>query len=156
VHSGTITDISVYRSNSHPDGRKRRAVFGTAIVRPLGNTMLPVMIGTLVAMLQGYSVVSVLYIGFPVALLVASFWTWIRLRSAVCEILISDGMIALKSVYDAAEPSRGQQWKLLIDMHTIPSGLSVTVGLEQFELKASEWPNWSELLDHLESALLDR
>jgi len=118
--------------------------------------MLPVMIGTLVAMLQGYSVLWVLYLGFPLALVVASFWTWLQLRNSICEILISEDKMAFRSVFDVAEPSRGQEWKLLLDMHPSSSGFTVTVGLEQFDLVSSDWPEWPELVEHVRSVYLSR
>ncbi|MDA1027996.1 MAG: hypothetical protein O3B41_02945 [Bacteroidetes bacterium] len=148
----SITDISVYRSKLHPEGRTRRSLFGTEMVTPLGVAMLPLMIGTLVSMLQGFSVLSVLYIGFPIALGVSFFWTWLRLRSQIGEILISDEKVAFRSVFGASSPSDGPEWKLLIDLRPMASGLTVTVGLEEFVLTSSDWPNWSILLNHLQTA----
>ncbi|NQV73548.1 hypothetical protein HQ496_10525 [bacterium] len=122
--------------------------------KPLGITMLPVMIGTLVAMLQGFPVLSVLYIGFPIALLLAFFWTWVRLRSDICEILIFEHKIALRSIFSAAHPIEDLQWKLLIDLRGGIDSALLTVGLEQFTLNMSDWPEWSRLTEHLQSTLL--
>lgn len=148
----SITDISVYRSKLYPDGRSRRTLFGTEMVKPLGVAMLPLMIGTLVSMLQGFSVLSVLYIGFPIALGVSFFWTWLQLRSQIGEILISEEKVAFRSVFAASSPSDGSEWKLLIDLRPMASGLTATVGLEEFVLTSSDWPNWSTLLNHLQTA----
>lgn len=145
--------IVIYRSRSHPNGRLRRGILGVELVKPLGVTMLPVMIGTLVAMLQGFPVLSVIYIGFPIALLLAFFWTWVRLRSDICEVLIFDNKIALRSVFSAAHPIEDLQWKLLIDLHRGVESAVLTVGLEQFTLNMSEWPEWSRLIEQLQSTL---
>jgi hypothetical protein len=58
VDPDSSSPIVIYRSRSHPNGRLRRGILGVELVKPLGVTMLPVMIGTLVAMLQGFPVLS--------------------------------------------------------------------------------------------------
>jgi len=153
MDSNPAANIAVYRSRLHPDGRTRRGVFGVEMVRPLSMTMLPVMIGTLVAMLQGISVLSVLYIGFPVAALLAFGWTWIQLRTKVCEILVSDQKIAMRSVFSAAVPTEKHHWKLLIDMRRNGKGVTITVGLEEFNLEPEDWPMWQDLIGQLDEAL---
>jgi hypothetical protein len=152
VPSENITEISVYRSEFYPDGRSRRSIFSIEMVRPLGIAMLPIMIGTLVAMLEGFPVLSVLYVGFPIALAVSFLWTWLRLRGQICEILISNEKVAFRSIFATSEPSEGPNWKLLIDIRQKPSGISATVGLEEFVLDAVDWSNWITLVNHLKSA----
>lgn len=122
------------------------------MVVPLGIAMLPIMIGTLVAMLEGYPVLSVLYVGFPIALGVSFFWTWLKLRGQICEVLVSGEKVSFRSIFAASTPQIGPEWKLLIDLRRQESGLLVTVGLEQFVIHASDWPNWSTVVDHLQAA----
>ena len=153
MDTDSTSDIAVYRSHSHPSGRSRRGVFGVEMVTPLGIAMLPVMIGTLVAMLQGYPVLSIVYVGSPIALVLAFIWTWIRLRSEVCEILISDHRVAIRSVFSAAQPVEALQWKLIIDMQRRSDGIGVTLGLEEFSLVTSEWPAWSHLVRDLAASM---
>jgi len=125
------------------------------MVQPLAVTMLPVMIITLVAMLQGHPVLQVLYIGFPIAVVVAFIWTWISLKNIVCEILISGSSVALRSKFAASSPTEGLEWKRLLDIQPENDGLRLTVGLEQYSVFSAEWESWSSLKQALMEAQVD-
>ena len=150
----SISDIAVFQSHLYPKGISRRSVISIEMVQPLAVTMLPVMIVTLVAMLQGVPVLQVLYLGFPIAVVIAFIWTWIRLKSTVCEILISDSSVAIRTRFAAASPIEGLEWKRLLDVQPIGGGLRLTLGLEQYAIYSAEWESWTPLKQALRVAQL--
>jgi len=132
-------------STLHPGGRTKAAIVGTALAKPVGICMLPVMMGALVGMLQGYPVLGFLYFGFPISLLVASGWSWIQVRNIICEVHIHDGVVAIRSQWEAADLPSALNWRRLIDSSEIESGLRITLGLEEYSLHRQEWDRWSAL-----------
>ncbi len=142
----------IFHSLGHPNGRSKAAVVSIALGKPIGVCMLPVMIAALISMLQGSPVLTYLYIGFPVALAVSSTWVWIRVRSLVCELHVSDKSVALRSLVDAADPPSSLNWQLILDISSTNRGLRLTLGLEEFELVASDWEEWSDLIAALHEA----
>jgi len=142
----------VFHSLRHPNGRGKAAVVSTALGKPIGVCMLPVMITALIAMLQGAPVLTYLYVGFPIALAVSSAWVWIRVRSVVCELHLGDTSVALRSLVDAADPPSLLKWQLVLDISSNNDGLRLTLGLEEFELIASDWEEWGDLTAALHAA----
>lgn len=128
-----------YLSRRHPGGRPRPIVFASELVRPLGVCMLPVMVVTLVAMLEGQEVLAAIYTGFPLALLVASAWTWIRTRDIIVEIHVDDDRIAVRSLYDAAAPEKELHWSRLLDARREGGRITLQIGHEEFRLEDRDW-----------------
>ena len=114
--------------------------------------MLPVMIVTLVGMLEGARIMSSLYIGFPAALTVAAIWTWVRVRDTIVEVHVGDGVMAIRSLIDAAAPARPLVWMRLFDVRMSGSDrILFTLGLEEFRLIRSEWshePGFQMLIEN--------
>lgn len=144
---------SEFRSNEHPGVRGKAVVASSSLVRPLGFCMLPVMTGALFSMLQGYQALSWLTIGFPLAAACASAWTWHAIRSEICEVHIAEGRVAVRSLFDAAEPLTDLRWKWLIDLRTAPDQVQITLGLSIIQLNRQDWPQWEELLGSLHWAV---
>ncbi|NNF03131.1 MAG: hypothetical protein HKN17_01590 [Rhodothermales bacterium] len=145
-----------YRSVDHPDGRPRSWEYASALVRPIGICMLPVMIGALVAMLEGLPALRYLTIGSPIAIGVASVWTWIRVRDDVVEVCISTEKqgVSVLSRHDAASPRRPEAWTRLFNVETSDDGrVFLTAGHEEFRLEAHRFPDMDELLDDCLSVL---
>ncbi|MGB1050191.1 MAG: hypothetical protein ACPG3U_10975 [Rhodothermales bacterium] len=114
--------------------------------------MIPVMIGALVTMLQGFDALPFLTIGFPVAASCALIWTWISVRGAVCEIHIHEESVAVRSLFDAALPSGQLEWKRIIDVELDGKSASITLGLSSIRLHQKDWLEWPLILRSLESA----
>lgn len=147
-----MNPVRTIRSRRHPDGRSRPVVFTAALVRPLGICMMPVMLITLAAMLQGNPVLSALYVWFPVALAVAAAWTWIRVRDVIVEIHISENAVAVRSLLEAAEPQAPLSWRRLLDARTDDGKkLVLTLGHEEFRLYRNEWSHADDLFTTLPS-----
>ena len=111
--------------------------------------MIPVMIGALVSMLQGYAALPFLTVGFPVAAASALIWTWIRVRGVICEIHIHEESVAVRSLFDAALPSSDLEWKRIIDVDQEGLSASLTVGLSSFRIEQGDWPEWTLILRSL-------
>jgi hypothetical protein len=139
-------------SADHPGGRSKPAIAGSALVRPLGFCMIPVMIGALFSMLQGFVALPYLTVGFPIAAASAMIWTWIRVRSVICEIHIHEESVAVRSLFDAALPSTDLEWKRIIDVDQQGRSASVTIGLSSFRIQQGEWPEWPIILRSLGTA----
>lgn len=108
--------------------------------------MLPVMLGALVSMLQGFAALHYLTIGFPIAITCAMGWTWIKVRGDICEIHIHDESVAIRSLMDAALPSSELQWKRLLHVEAESSHADLTLGLSTIRLTQSDWPEWTHIL----------
>ena len=142
----------VFFSAHHPGGRSKPSVAGTALVKPLGFCMLPVMTGALVAMLQGYYALPYVTIGFAVAAACASAWTWVHIRSDVCEIHVHEGSVAVRSMLEAGVPTSSLDWKRVIDLESSPGHADVTLGLSSMRLDQEDWPEWIPMIEALGSA----
>lgn len=105
------------------------------------------------SMLEGNPVLSFLFVGFPIALVIASIWTWIRVRGIVCEIHVSGSKIALRSVHEAAAPTENLIWHYPLDVQSKLSGATITLGLEEYSLVKSDWSEWNELLQYVHFAV---
>lgn len=142
----------VFFSAHHPGGRSKPAVAGAGLVRPLGFCMLPVMIGALVSMLQGFAALPFLTIGAPIAAICALAWTWIQIRGEACEIHIHDDSVAIRSLFDAALPSTRLEWKRVIHVEVDGTRADVTHGLSSLRIEQKSWPEWTDIVKALRRA----
>jgi len=115
--------------------------------------MLPVMIGALVGMLQGFAVLAYLYVGFPIAVLAAMGWTWLHVRNLVCEVHLKQDAVAFRTLFDAAYEPSPLHWRRVIDTTHKTDSTSVTLGLEEYSLNANQWPEWNELRSGLDTSM---
>lgn len=146
------TARQVFFSAHHPGGRSKAAVAGTALVQPLGFCMLPVMIGALVSMLQGYAALPYLTVGFPIAIVCATTWTWIRIRGEACEVHIHGNSVAVRSLFEAALPSSELDWKRVINVESASGHVDVTLGLSSIRFEQEHWPEWMHMIQSIMNA----
>ena len=145
-----------YRSVDHPDGRLRSWEYASALVRPIGVCMLPVMIGALVAMLEGLPALRYLTIGSPIAIAVASVWTWIRVRDDIVEVCVSQEKqgVSVLSRHDAASPRRPESWMRLFNIKfDAENHIFLMVGHEEFRLDATRFPEVDRLIEDCRAVL---
>ncbi len=142
----------VFHSQNHPQEALRTALFGTAVVRPLGITMIPIMIGALVAMLGSRSPLDWLYFGFPIAVAVSSAWTVLQLRRQTVEVRIRDESVRALSAWDAAVPVAAVRGLSLVDLRYESGRLSLTLGHDTRVLFLNEWPDPTALREALQGA----
>lgn len=114
--------------------------------------MLPIMIGALFSMLQGYAALPWLTVGFPIAALAALTWTWLQIRGQVCEVTITQGSVAVRSLFEAASPVSDPEWKLIIDVSDHGDHALITIGLASIRLNREDWPLWHTMLPILDYA----
>ena len=143
--------VQIFRSVDHPGTAPPAVVYGRALVRPIGVCMLPVMIGALVAVLQGFPVLSYLLIGFPGAIAVAMLWTHYRMRTTLAEIRVRPDAAALRTVWECArrEPPA---WRRVLDLRTTRSTIEATIGRGTYVLRTARWPEHDALLEALRHA----
>jgi len=145
-----------YRSVDHPDGRPRSWEYASALVRPIGVCMLPVMIGALVAMLEGLPALRYLTIGSPIAMSVASAWTWIRVRDDIVEVCVSAEKqgVSVLSRHDAAAPRNPMLWMRIFNVEFDQEDrVVVTLGHEDFRIEPDEFPEIDDMIADLRGVL---
>jgi hypothetical protein len=110
--------------------------------------MLPVMVVTLLAMLEGFPVMPHVLIAGGAALFAASYWTTFHLRRRPVEIRVQDGFACVLTAWDLLR-GRSAEWEPILDARDYGSWLHLTIGLVGFELERSEWPDYDGLADAL-------
>lgn len=143
----------VAKSVQHPGSRSRSYVFSTGLMKPLAACMLPVMIGALMAMLEGLPVLQYLYVGFPLALGIAAIWTSIDSGRKLAEIHLRPDSIAVRTVMESAEPREPLSWFRLLDVRVLNSEIKITVGYDIFVLEREKWPDFELLKSELVKSL---
>lgn len=121
-----------------------QVVYGRSLVRPLAACMLPVMIITLVAVLEGVRILPGALWAAGGALLLASSWTTFRIQVEVAEIQIAEDFIAVRTVWDILK-NVDPQWERILDVRDYGRWMHVTIGLSSYELDRKRWPHYDEL-----------
>ena len=113
--------------------------------------MLPMMLGGLVTVLQGYPALAYLVIGFPAALIAAVGWTFFRMHALLAEIHVRPGEAAVRTVWETLR-ARPLDWAPIFELRAAPSSLTLALGDATYELNRAAWPEADTLLDGLRSA----
>ena len=120
-------------------------------MRPLAVCMLPVMLGGLMTVLQGFPALAYLIAGFPVAIIVAVGWTFFRMHALIAEVHVRPGEAAVRTVWEILR-NRPLRWAPIYELRTGKSSLTLAVGDAAYELNRAAWPEADTLLDALRSA----
>ncbi len=110
--------------------------------------MLPVMILTLVGVLEGIRILPGALWAAGGALLIASTWTTFRIQTELAEIRIGGDFVAARTVWELlndVEPSRER----VLDVREYGEWMHVTIGLTTYELNREHWPRYAELASAL-------
>lgn len=144
---------SSYRfvSTAHPGAAAWQWVYGRALVRPLAVCALPLMIGALVTVLQGYPALAYLTIGLPAVMAVAMGWTFFRMYATIVEIHVRPGAAAVRTIWETlrAAPLR---WGPIFELRTTKNTLTLALGDAAYELDRAAWPDAETLLHTLQAA----
>lgn len=144
---------AVFRSRRYPGSQSRAWVVASYIVEPLAMCMLPVMIGALIAVLEGYPVLPFLTVGFPLALVLAMTWTVFQVFGTIAEVHVRPGAAAVRTVSEALRsPPPPLVWKPIFELRTASSMIVVALGDATYELPRQQWPEADALLDALQAA----
>ncbi len=151
----TVTNDSehkVYLSKAHPSSSPKENVFAWAVLRPLAFCTIPVMILSLVRVLQGLQITGLLVYGFPVALLLAIFWTRFQLKRTLAEIHVLNAKAAARTIWDALQKNNELNWLPVVDLRKSERGFTVTIGDRLYDCSNDEWFSPDEMLTSLQSA----
>lgn len=115
--------------------------------------MLPVMIATLVGVLEGVRVLPHALWAAGGALVIATMWTSYVLHRRVAEIRVDGEWARVLSVSDVLDGAGYDQsaWRVL-DVRRYDSWADVTVGLTTYELARDDWPDFEALVQSLVEA----
>jgi hypothetical protein len=149
VHS---TDEYVFCREDHPGGAPPALVYARAVGVPLAVTMLPVMIVTLVAVLEGRPLTLLHLLGFVAALIAAFVWTAYQLRARVVEIRIIGEAVTVRTMLDVALGRRPENWYRLLDLRRTSGGFLIAIGDRLYEFDDADWPESPALLEALRTA----
>ena len=144
-------DVRLFYSAAHPAGTPASLVWARALVRPLATVMLPVMIATLVAALEGLSLFPFLLFGFPGAIATATLWTRYRLALTLAEIHLRGGEAAVRTVTEVLRHRR-LVWNPVFDLRKTRTTFIIALGRTHYELDDADWPDVRALLDALQRA----
>ena len=137
--------LSTLFRSTRPGGYSTVSLVGQAIGAPFGACMLPVMIGALVAMLQGRDALPFLLFGFPAAMAVAWFWTVQRLKGDIMEVEFHGSFVALRSAWEVATGYSAGIGSAVLDIRETQTGLIVTAGLDTHALGRLQFESFDEL-----------
>ena len=144
-------DSQTFYSTAHPAGTSASLVWARALVLPLATAMLPVMIVTLVAALEGLNLLPFLLFGFPGAIVAATLWTRYRLALTPAEIHVREGEAALRTVAEVLRHGR-LAWRPVFDLRKTRTTFIIALGRTQYELDDADWPDVRTLLEALQRA----
>lgn len=142
----------VFQSIHHPRGMSRVMLYAQWLVRPLAVCMLPIMILTLVEVLQGGDVLPYLYVGFPAAIILASLWTGFRMRSAPAEIVVSGPFAEVRTVLEVLSGTASRPWRIVLEVRKSADHIQLALGESVYDFAVSEWPDSGALLRGLQGA----
>lgn len=143
------SEVLTFTSTAHPGTLPWGFVYGRALVQPIAACMLPVMVLTLVAVLEGVRILPGVFWASGAALLVASAWTTFRLQRVVAEIRVTPEMASIRTVWEVM--SDEPHWKPVLAVRDYGSWADVTIGLASYEIERDRWENYDELIAALKS-----
>lgn len=142
----------VFRSRHHPGEAPWGLVYARAVVQPVGVCMLPVMVASLVAALEGLPLQPYVWWGFFGAIGLAVAWTRYRLDRTLAEIRVDDGVAAVLTVRACTQRDAAPAWEPVHDVRDYGRWTFVTIGLQSYEVEAADWPAYADLRDALRAA----
>ena len=144
--------FQIFRSKDHPGDTPQIVLYAQWLVKPLGVCALPIMVLTLVDVLQGKDILPYLLFGFPAAVILASLWTAYRMRSAAAEVVIAGPYAEVRTVLDVLSRKPRKPWRIVLDVRRSDDFIQLAVGESVFELPTSEWPEVGRLMQALVAA----
>lgn len=110
--------------------------------------MLPVMILTLVGVLEGIQILPGAFWAAGAALLIASAWTTFRLQADVAEIRVEGPFVTARTVWDVLNDVEVRREHVL-DVRDYGRWTHVTIGLTTYDLDREHWPAYNGLVSAL-------
>lgn len=118
--------------------------------RHIAIVMLPIMIVTLVVVLQMLPIPAILRWAYPAGLLGASLWTRAWLVSTVAAVHVQGNAVAVRTFAQLA--SRAPlEWVRLTDLEHDEESIHLTAGLSPYRLLREDWESSDALIEALEA-----
>jgi hypothetical protein len=129
----------------------RSASIAVVFARAVPLLFLPVMVLTVVAVLEARPVLGVLIWVCPIALVGASLWTRAWLHSTIGAVLVRGDIVAVQTFSELGrnEPA---VWKRLTDVALDGETLTATIGREPYQFRSTHWPRLEAMADALTRA----
>lgn len=140
-----------FKSLDHPGHRLWPAVYGLSLVQPLAACMLPVMILTLVGVLEGMPILPYALWAAGAAVALASAWTSFQMRRKLAEIVVDDEWVRTRSIWDVARGRSAPSMRVL-DVRDYGSWALITVGLTSHTVERQDWSEYDSLVSALIAA----
>ena len=142
---------SCFASTTHPGAASVYGIYARGFVRPFALCILPVMIGALLAVLQGYPALIFLTLGLPGAAGLAALWTLFGMQTRPAELCVRPGAASVRTVW-ACLLNLPRRWHPIFDLRTTPATLTLGLGDAAYELDRAAWPESEAMLDALRAA----
>lgn len=117
--------------------------------------MLPVMILTLIAVLEGIRILPGAFWAAGAALVIASAWTTFRIQATVAEICIDGPLVAARTVWEVVNDVEVRREQVL-DVRDYGRWMHVTIGLTTYDLDREYWPEYTRLVAALRNCAASR
>ncbi len=110
-------------------------------------TMVPVLLVGTVRMLLLKPVLMIGILGVAAGLAVAVALSYLRLQSIVGRVTIQSDAAAVENAWSllAKKKNNKRSWFRVIDLRGGANSFTATVGLESFEFRRADWPEFDEL-----------
>lgn len=143
--------LQTFKSTYYPRHDAPALVYAQAFIRPWAGCMLPVMILTLVGVLEGYPVLSFFLVGAGTAMIAASLWTYYQLQRTPAALHVGADTATIETVWDVMY-GRRPAGEPVYDLREYPDRMDVTIGYVHYTIYFSRWPRHEELLNALQQA----
>ncbi|NND72704.1 MAG: hypothetical protein HKN43_14090 [Rhodothermales bacterium] len=149
-------DSTTFRTTFLLEAPTRAIGFSRVYLRFVAIVMLPLMIVTLFAALEGSTILPYLYRGYPGGLLLAFAMSYYWMRTVPAMVIVDGSLVEVRTVHEAyyRKTDGLKSPAYVIDLDQSDEGISVTVGLDTYTLKASDWQEYDEMKVALQSAHL--
>ena len=143
-----------FQSTAHPQGASAALAYSRAMARPLGATLIPLMLFALAAALTGHRIWPHFFWASAGALVVAWGWARFQLARTPAEVRVRPDQqnAALRSVRDvlrAAPPD----WRPALRLRVEHTALRLDLGDTSHRLLTSRWPQAEALQEALRRAV---
>jgi len=129
----------------------RSGSIAVVFARTVPVLFLPLMVLTVVAVLEARPVLRVLIWVCPIAMVGASLWTRAWLHSTVGAVLVRADAAAVLTFSELGRKGT-PVWKRLTDVALDGETLSATIGREPYQFRSTDWPRLEVMADALSKA----
>ena len=147
--------LTSFESRFHPGKVSRERAFAVMAQKPIVACVLPVLILALVDAFEGFSsLLAYLYIGTPLALLIAFAWTAHHFRTTIATISVSGPFVQVVVVSDLFT-KKHIPFAFNLDVRIGPDALFLTLKDSTYRIVQQDWDKFEDLSHSLKASRLD-